>query len=75
MHNETKTAQTSVPEPYAISISPKPYSHQAVAPFYLGFMLGNSVSSLRVLRLARVRASVEVGLGLRAKEIQPIKLQ
>ncbi|CAE6958439.1 KCNA5, partial [Symbiodinium natans] len=26
----------------------------AVAPFYLGFMLGNSVSSLRVLRLARV---------------------
>ncbi|CAE7259378.1 kcna2 [Symbiodinium microadriaticum] len=26
----------------------------AVAPFYLGFIIGNSVSSLRVLRLARV---------------------
>lgn len=30
---------------------------KAVAPFYLGFLLGNSVSSLRVLRLFRVGTS------------------
>jgi len=35
------------------SKTPKMADAKAVAPFYLGFLLGNSVSSLRVLRLFR----------------------